>query len=220
MVQLGEDAGFNEKRFHILGVSDSFRVWHLDGDWAVEVIVVSKIDPSEPALTQASEDRVTPDLGGISIGTTEPSAGRIPCQALVSSGNTRPSTGGCEPSVWDRLFVSSIAQSLTTTGLIHDCQAEPLSHSKPGKRSNARSLSFQGCGTALSPHPRNQPVPDPLGVFLVASQFVLEGLVFPQRSQDQQRNHRMAGISAHKEPSAKGMPTEKQEAKERTPDAG
>ena len=46
-----------EKRLHILGLSDSFRVRHLDGHGAVEVIVVSKIDPSEPALTQPSEDR-------------------------------------------------------------------------------------------------------------------------------------------------------------------
>ena len=51
MVQSGEDTGFGQKRFHILGVGDSFGVWHLDGDRAVEVIVVSKIDPSEPALT-------------------------------------------------------------------------------------------------------------------------------------------------------------------------
>jgi hypothetical protein len=51
MVQLGEDSGFNEERFHILGLGDSFRVRHLDGDRAVEIIVVSKIDPSEPALT-------------------------------------------------------------------------------------------------------------------------------------------------------------------------
>ena len=65
MVQPGEDAGFVQIRFHILGVSDSFRARHLDRDWAVEVVVVSQIDLSEPALTQASEDRVTPDLRGI-----------------------------------------------------------------------------------------------------------------------------------------------------------
>ncbi len=51
MVQLGKDSGFNEKRFHILGVGDSFRIWHLDGYRAVEVIVVGKIDRSKPALT-------------------------------------------------------------------------------------------------------------------------------------------------------------------------
>ena len=50
------------------------------------------------------------------------------------------------PSVSDRFFVSSIARSLTTTGLIHDCQAEPLSHPEPGRRSGARSLSYQGSG--------------------------------------------------------------------------
>ena len=67
-----------EKRFHILVVSDSFRVRHLDGYRAVEVIVVSKIDSSEPALTQASEDRVTPDLRGISDqGATRTTNGRL-----------------------------------------------------------------------------------------------------------------------------------------------
>ena len=35
----------------ILGVRDSLGVGHLDRNGAVEVIVVSKIDPSEPALT-------------------------------------------------------------------------------------------------------------------------------------------------------------------------
>src|SRR5271157_2753759 len=78
MVQFGEYAGFSEKRFYILGVSDSFRVWHLDGYGAVEVIVVSKIDPSEPALTQASEDRVTPDLLVIAAReATRPLTGRF-----------------------------------------------------------------------------------------------------------------------------------------------
>ena len=46
MVQLGENTGFNQKCFYIFGVKDSFRVWHLDGDRAVEVIVMSQIDPS------------------------------------------------------------------------------------------------------------------------------------------------------------------------------
>ena len=78
MVQFGEDAGFVQKRLDILGVGDSFRVWHLDGNWSVEVVVVSKIDPSEPALTQASEDRVTPDLRGIADrGATRTLNGRL-----------------------------------------------------------------------------------------------------------------------------------------------
>ena len=51
MVQLGENSGFDKKRFHVLGAVDSFRVRHLDGDRAIEFIVVSQIDPSEPALT-------------------------------------------------------------------------------------------------------------------------------------------------------------------------
>ena len=87
---LGEDAGFGQISLHILGVRDSFRVGHLDRNRAVEVIVVSKIDPSEPALTQASEDRVTPDFGGIAVrGIAQSLNGRLRDfsfrQALVSS---------------------------------------------------------------------------------------------------------------------------------------
>ena len=67
MVQLGEDPGFDQKRLDILGASDSFRVWHLDGDRAVEVIVVSEIDPSEPALTEPTDDPIAPNLGGIAV---------------------------------------------------------------------------------------------------------------------------------------------------------
>jgi hypothetical protein len=51
MVQSGEDPGFNEICFQIIGASNSFRVWYLDGYRPVEVIVVSKIHPSEPTLT-------------------------------------------------------------------------------------------------------------------------------------------------------------------------
>ena len=49
--KLGEVSGFNKERLDILGVGDSFRVWHFNRHWSVEVIVVSKIDPSKPALT-------------------------------------------------------------------------------------------------------------------------------------------------------------------------
>jgi hypothetical protein len=68
MVQLGENAGFNEKCLGILGASDSFRVWQLDGDRAVEVVVVSEIDPSEPALTEPTDDPIPPNFGGIDVG--------------------------------------------------------------------------------------------------------------------------------------------------------
>ena len=64
MVQFGEDPGFDKKGLHILGVGDSVRVWHLDRDRAIEVVVVSKIDPSEPPLTEPLDDPVAPDLGG------------------------------------------------------------------------------------------------------------------------------------------------------------
>jgi hypothetical protein len=48
-------------------VGDSLGVWHLDGDRAIQVIVVSKIDPSEPALPEPMDDPVAPDLGGIAF---------------------------------------------------------------------------------------------------------------------------------------------------------
>jgi hypothetical protein len=69
MVQLGQDSGFTEKRFDILGAGDSFGVWDLDGDRAVEFIVVSEIDPSEPALTEPTDNPIAPDSGGIAVGT-------------------------------------------------------------------------------------------------------------------------------------------------------
>jgi len=147
MVQVGEDAGFNEKRFHILGVGDSFRVRHLDGYGSVEVIVMSKIDPSEPTLTQASEDRVTPNFGGIAArGATRTRKGRLRAfgfgEVFVSSEEPpEPSAAAWEPSVSERFFVSSIARSLTMTDHFHDCIAESLSHPEPGQRSGARALS-------------------------------------------------------------------------------
>ena len=51
MAQLGEDFGFYKNRFHILEVGDSFRIWHLDGDGPIQIIVVCKINPPEPTLT-------------------------------------------------------------------------------------------------------------------------------------------------------------------------
>ena len=132
MVQLGKDAGFDKKRLDILGASDSFGVRHLDGDRSVEIVIVSQIDPSEPALTQASEDRVTPDLRGIAVeeplepqsGGCEPS---VSDRSFVSSEEPlEPSAGGWSSSVSDRLFVSSIARSLTSIDLFHDCQAESI----------------------------------------------------------------------------------------------
>jgi len=50
MIQLGKDSCFYKKCFQILRVGDSFRVWHLDGDRAIQIIVVSKIDPVRTRL--------------------------------------------------------------------------------------------------------------------------------------------------------------------------
>ena len=43
MVEPGENSGFDEKRFGILGACNTFRVGHLDGDRAVQIIVVCGI---------------------------------------------------------------------------------------------------------------------------------------------------------------------------------
>ena len=60
------------------GCGDAFRVRHLDRHGAVEVVVVGKIDPSEPALTQTADDPVTPDLRGIAVrGPTRTLNGRL-----------------------------------------------------------------------------------------------------------------------------------------------
>ena len=99
MVQLGEDPGFDEKRLDVLGVGDSFGVRHLDGDRAVEVIVVSKIDPSESALTEPTDDPIAADLRGIAVRRA-----------------ARTLEGGCEPPVSDRLLVSSEEPSEPSTG--------------------------------------------------------------------------------------------------------
>ena len=65
MVQTGEDSGFVQVRLDILGLGDSFGSGHFDGDRAVEIVIIGQEDLTEPALAQASEDRVTPDLPGM-----------------------------------------------------------------------------------------------------------------------------------------------------------
>jgi hypothetical protein len=65
MIEPGEDSGFSQKRLDVLRVVDSLGVWHLDGNRPIQVIVVSKIDPSEPALTYPIYDSVAADLGGV-----------------------------------------------------------------------------------------------------------------------------------------------------------
>src|SRR3954454_9824493 len=47
MVQPGEDAGFVQIRLHIVSLRDAFAVRNLDGDRAIEVIIVSKKNPAK-----------------------------------------------------------------------------------------------------------------------------------------------------------------------------
>src|SRR6516165_9577388 len=87
VVQLGEDSGFAQIGFDILGMSDTFWVRYLDRHGAVKFIVASKIDPSEAALTQAADDSVAPDRRGINEGESSATLCRgwgslIPRQAL------------------------------------------------------------------------------------------------------------------------------------------
>ena len=78
MVEPGEDAGFVQIRFHILGASDSFRVRHLDRHGAVELVVVGEIDPSEAALSKQPDHPIATDLRRISTtGTGSGSLGTI-----------------------------------------------------------------------------------------------------------------------------------------------
>jgi hypothetical protein len=64
MVQPCENAGFGEKRFRTIGMSNALWVRQLDGYRTIEVIVVGKIDSPERAVTQGTDDAVAPDLGG------------------------------------------------------------------------------------------------------------------------------------------------------------
>ncbi len=67
MVELRKNAGFVEKRFQILGLSDALRVRQLDGQRTIELVVVREINPSEAALAQPLDDPVAPDFGGFAF---------------------------------------------------------------------------------------------------------------------------------------------------------
>ena len=115
VVQAGQDAGFGEVRLELLGLGDAFRVRHLDGDRAVEFIVMGQIDPPEPALTEPTDDPVAPDLRGIAVrGATRSLDGRLrafrPGQALrLVRGAIRSRGGRSGAAVSGWLVVSSIA---------------------------------------------------------------------------------------------------------------
>ena len=119
MVQLREDLGFNQQRFHVLGVGDSFRVWHLDGDRTVKVVVVSEIDTFESALTEPMDDPIAPNFGRISGGEVAQAlngrlrAGGSRLAPGVIRGVIRSSAPVWDGSVSDVFFVSPIVRSLT-----------------------------------------------------------------------------------------------------------
>ena len=62
MIETRKDAGFVQVCLDIFGARNPLRVRHLDRNRTLEVIVVCQVDPSETALTQGSDDWVTPDL--------------------------------------------------------------------------------------------------------------------------------------------------------------
>ena len=104
MVQLGEDSGFVEKGLDILGVGDPLRVGHLDGDRAIEVIVVSKIDPSESALTQRPEPHNDRSSRGARPAGYPNSQGEVPRARL---GSSTPSHPECHPNArWEVVDLS------------------------------------------------------------------------------------------------------------------
>ena len=68
--RFGEDSCFTEKRLNNpRHVGDSFRIWHLDGNRAIQIIVVCKIRPVQTRLATISmDDPVSPpNLGRISV---------------------------------------------------------------------------------------------------------------------------------------------------------
>ncbi len=67
MVQLGKDPGLNKERLDIKGASDSFRVGHLDGHRAIEIIIAGKVDGAEPAPTETMNDPIAPNPGRTAV---------------------------------------------------------------------------------------------------------------------------------------------------------
>ena len=136
MVQPGEDLGFDQKRLGILRVSDSLRIWHLDGDRAVEVIVVSQINSPESALTEPTDDPIAPNS-----------------RWLFVQGAFKLSNGEFGPPDPDRLFFSSqdALASAGRSGAFRFRRAFRLiHHSIPGHH---RSLTRQRIGAIVSYRP-------------------------------------------------------------------
>ena len=65
MVESSDDAGFLQVRLDILRFLNAFRIWHLDGDGSVQFVIVTKIDLTEPAVTEQSDDAIRPMAEGV-----------------------------------------------------------------------------------------------------------------------------------------------------------
>ena len=62
MVETGQDLGFGEVRFEIFGRGDALEVRHLDGNGAVELVVVGEVDSAEAAFAQQADYPVAADF--------------------------------------------------------------------------------------------------------------------------------------------------------------
>ena len=62
VVQAGQDAGLGQVRLDIFGRRSALLVRHLDGDGAMQLLIVGQIDPPEPACTQEPLDPIATDL--------------------------------------------------------------------------------------------------------------------------------------------------------------
>src|SRR3954452_6500429 len=131
---------------------------------------------------------------------------------FVSSGEAlEPSAGGCEPSVSEGFFVSSIARSLITTDIMHDMRLELLSHSEPDRESGFKVSTCQANPWASSPDGRNEPVADTPGVVLVASQFRPERPVLQDRPNDEDQACQEGGDHRPVRPERQRYAEDKQE---------
>ena len=86
---------------------------------AVEIVVVSEIDPSEPALAEPADDPIAADLGGIDVGEVA----RI-CQWAVAS--RRFPTGS-----WSHPRSHSKAQRATREASVSDALLRFIHRSIP-----------------------------------------------------------------------------------------
>ena len=65
VVQIGNRAGLGQIRLGVFRLGDQSGVRHLDGDTAIQLVVVSKIDQPEPAFAQQLFDAVASDAFGM-----------------------------------------------------------------------------------------------------------------------------------------------------------